>query len=155
MGAPARTGNPQSRQKEQRKDDQQINLLGDGWISGALGSDPELRYTPGGRAVCKLSVAHTPREKNDETGKWEDGKTVWYGVDVWGQQGENAAESLQKGDRVIVCGEFRERTYETRDGDQRTVQEIIAREVGPSILFTEVTIKRRKRSSGRSAESEG
>lgn len=155
MSAPARTGAPRGRQQEKAKDGQGIRQLGDGWISGNIGQDPELRYTPTGRAVCKLTVAHTPRTKDDDTGKWVDGDTIWYGVDVWGDQGENIAECLQKGDRVIIGGEFRERTYETREGEKRTVQEITAREIGPSMLFLQVQVKRRRRSSGRQQETEG
>jgi len=155
MSAPGRTGNPKSRQQAQSKDDQQIKLLGDGWISGHVGQDPELKYTSTGRAVCNVSIAHTPRSKNEQTGKWEDGRTVWYRADVWGDQGENIAECIRKGDRVIVGGEFRERTYTNRDGEEVTVQEITARDIGPSLLFGQVTVKRRQRSRGHGTESEG
>lgn len=155
MGAPgARTGNPKSRQQAQQAD-QQIKPLGDGWVSGSLGADPELRYTPTGRAVCNLRLAHNPRYKNEETGRWENGDVIWYGVTVWGDQGENAAECLQKGDRILVGGDFQERTYETRDGDERTVLEVTARDIGPSLLFREAHIKRAQRGGQHgAAESE-
>lgn len=149
MSAPGRTGSPKSRQKDQAKDEQRIEQLGDGWVSGNLAADPELRYTPTGRAVANLRLAHTPREKNDDTGRWEDGETVWYGVDVWGDQGERVAECLRNGDRVLVGGQFRTRTYTTRDGEERTADEITAREIGPSLLFADVTVKRTRRSGGR------
>ena len=145
MAAPSRTGNPRARQEAQRKDEQQVEQLGDGWIAGTLGADPELRYTPTGRAVCNLRVAYSPRIQDEQTGRWENGETTWYGVDVWGQQGENIAECLAKGDRVVLGGEFRRRTYTTRDGEERTVDEITARDIGPSLLFATASVKRTER----------
>ncbi len=145
MSVPARTGNPKARQRDQARDQDDRKDLGDGWLSGNLTTDPELRYTPTGRAVCNLRVAHTPRVKDDDTGKWGDGDTVFYNVTVWGQACENCAETLRKGDRVVVGGQWYERTWETTEGEQRTSVEMTARDIGPSLLFLAAVIKRTKR----------
>jgi single-strand DNA-binding protein len=146
MGVPAsRTGNPKSRQKGQQ-DDKPVRVIGEGQISGNLCEDPELRYTATGRAVAKLRVAYTPRTKNDETGRWEDGETEFYNCDVWGQQAENCAEHLQRGDRVVAIGEWRERDWETREGEKRTSTEMTVRDVGPSLLFRGANVVRTRRS---------
>ncbi len=148
MSVPARTGNPAARQKAQAEDQQDRKDLGDGWLSGNLTADPELRYTPTGRAVCNLRVAYTPRIKDDDTGKWGNGDTVFYDVTVWGQASENCAETLQKGDRVVAGGQWYERTWETKEGEQRTVTEMTARDIGPSLLFLGAVIKRTRRGKG-------
>ncbi len=145
MSVPARTGNPEARQQAQAKDQDDRKDLGDGWLSGNLATDPELRYTPTGRAVCKLRVAHTPRLKDPDNGKWYDGDTVFYNVAVWGYAGENCVETLQKGDRVVAGGQWYEHTWETLEGEQRTATEMSARDIGPSLLFLTATIKRTRR----------
>ena len=143
----SRTGNPQAHRKAQGKENSKEDL-GPGSIAGNLCADPELRYTPSGRAVARLRVAWTPRIKDEKSGKWEDGETEFFGVDVWGAQAENCAESLAKGDRVVADGQWSQRTYENKEGENITVRELTARDIGPSLLFRTATIKRTQRSGG-------
>lgn len=125
-----------------------IEELGDGWVSGNLGRDPELRFTPTGQCVANFSIAHSVRIKNEESGVWEDSNVTWYRVTVWGAQGERAAEHLQRGDRVIVGGKLTRRTWKTKQGDTRSGLEITARDLGPSLLRADVHIVRAERSHG-------
>lgn len=85
-------------------------------IIGNVGRDPELRYTPSGKATCSFTVAVSHSKKNQQTGEWEDEHTDWYAVTVWGERGEGLAEKLHKGSKVFVSGRFKSREYETRDG---------------------------------------
>lgn len=124
----------------------EIEDLGDGWVSGNLGRDPEMRFTPTGQAVTNFSLARTERVKNQESGIWEDGPVTWYRVTVWGAQGERCAERLQRGDRVIVGGRVSRRTWQAKDGEKRTGLEITARDIGPSLLRFDVRIMRAERS---------
>lgn len=102
-------------------------------IIGNLTADPEIRYTPSGVAVAKFTVASTPRTFDKNTNEWKDGDSLFLGCNVWRQAAENAAESLQRGMRVIVHGRLRQRSYETKEGEKRTVYEIEVDEVGPSL----------------------
>ena len=104
-------------------------------IIGNLVADPELRFTPSGKAVANFRVASTPKKFNKQTQQFEDGQGLFLTVNVWNQQAENVAESLQKGMRVIVQGDLEQRSYETREGEKRTVYEITANEVAPSLKF--------------------
>ncbi len=90
-------------------------------IVGNLVGDPELRYTPTGQAVATFRVASTPRFRDNTTGEWKDGDSLFLTCNVWRQAAENVAESLQRGMRVIVNGRLRQRSYETREGEKRTV----------------------------------
>ena len=103
-------------------------------IAGNLTRDPELRFTQGGKAVCNLSVAVTPRRRDERTGQWEDGQTSFYNAGVWGPAAENTAESLAKGDRVLVTGRLVEREWE-QEGQSRRRHEIVADEIGVSLQF--------------------
>src|SRR5579862_3105929 len=111
-------------------------------ISGNLVDDPELRYTQAGQAVAKCRVASTPRFRDNSTGEWKDGESLFLSCNVWRQAAENAAESLQRGMRVIVTGRLKQRSYETREGEKRTVFEIEVDEVGPSLRNASAKVTR-------------
>src|SRR5204863_9689946 len=102
-------------------------------IAGNLVDDPELRYTPTGQAVAKFRVASTPRFRDNASGEWKDGDSLFLTCNVWRQAAENVAESLQRGMRVIVYGRLRQRSYETREGEKRTVYEVEVDDVGRSL----------------------
>lgn len=124
--------------------DNQVMLIGN------LTDDPELRFTPNGAAVANFRLAVTPRVRDGDT--WKDGETSFFRVNVWRQQAENVAETLQKGSRAIVVGRLRTRTWETPEGEKRSVTEVEADEVGPSLKFATAKIER---TSGRSASGGG
>ena len=112
-------------------------------ICGNLTGAPELRFTPSGTAVANLNIAVNHRRKNPQTQEWEDAGTDFYGVAVWQKQGaENVAQSLDKGMEVIVTGRLKSRTYETKEGDKRTVWEIDADHVGPSLRRQEAQVRK-------------
>src|SRR5947208_8668654 len=117
-------------------------------IVGNLVGDPELRYTPTGQAVATFRVASTPRFRDNTTGEWKDGDSLFLSCNVWRQAAENVAESLQRGMRVIVSGRLRQRSYETREGEKRTVYEIEVDEVGPSLRNATAKINRGQRGGG-------
>lgn len=102
-------------------------------VVGNLGGDPELRFTPSGLAVCSFSLGSTPRKLNKETNTWEDGDTNWYRCQIWREAGENAAESLQRGMRVIVVGRLQIRQYDDKEGVKRTSVEIQVDDFGPAL----------------------
>src|ERR1700693_3564268 len=102
-------------------------------IVGNLVDDPELRFTPAGQPVARVRVASPPRYLDKTTNEWKDGDSLFLTCNVWRQAAENVAESLQRGMRVIVSGRLRQRSYETREGEKRTVYEIEVDEVGPSL----------------------
>ncbi|WNO28403.1 SSB protein [Corynebacterium phage PSonyx] len=116
-------------------------------IVGNIVADPELRFTPSGAAVCNFRVASTPRIFNKNSNQYEDGEAVFLTVNVWRQAAENVAESLSKGMRVIVHGNLKQRSYETREGEKRSVYEIEADEVGPSLTFAKADVQRTQRSN--------
>jgi single-strand DNA-binding protein len=117
-------------------------------IIGNLVNDPELRYTPTGQAVATFRVASTPRFMDRTTNEWKDGDSLFLSCNVWRQAAENVAESLQRGMRVIVSGRLKQRSYETREGEKRTVYEIEVDEVGPSLRNASAKVSRSSRSSG-------
>jgi single-strand DNA-binding protein len=117
-------------------------------IIGNLVNDPELRYTPTGQAVATFRVASTPRFMDRTTNEWKDGDSLFLSCNVWRQAAENVAESLQRGMRVIVNGRLRQRSYETREGEKRTVYEIEVDEVGPSLRNASAKVSRSSRSGG-------
>ncbi|MFL0580613.1 single-stranded DNA-binding protein [Dietzia sp. 179-F 9C3 NHS] len=117
-------------------------------LVGNIVADPELRFTPSGAAVANFRVASTPRRFNSQTNQWEDGEALFLTCNVWRQAAENVAESLQKGMRVIVTGRLRQRSYETREGEQRTVFEVEVDEVGPALKFATAKVTRAARDGG-------
>ena len=102
-------------------------------VVGNLTADPELRFTPNGSAVANFTVASTPRVLDKATNEWKDGDALFMRCSVWRQAAENVAESLQRGQRVIVTGRLKQRSYETKEGEKRTVIELEVDEVGPSL----------------------
>ena len=102
-------------------------------LVGNLVDDPELRFTPSGAAVAKFRIASTPRFLDKQTNEWKDGESLFLSCNVWRQAAENVAESLQRGMRVIVQGRLKQRSYETKEGEKRTVYEVEVDEVGPSL----------------------
>src|SRR5437588_5077421 len=117
-------------------------------IAGNLVDDPELRFTPAGQPVARFRVASTPRFRDNATGEWKDGDSLFLSCNVWRQAAENAAESLQRGTRVIVSGRLRQRSYETREGEKRTVYEIEVDDVGPSLRNASAKVTKVARSGG-------
>ena len=117
-------------------------------IIGNLVSDPELRYTPTGQAVATFRVASTPRYMDRTSNEWKDGESLFLSCNVWRQAAENVAESLQRGMRVIVSGRLRQRSYETKEGEKRTVYEVEVDEVGPSLRNASAKVSRSTRSTG-------
>ena len=117
-------------------------------IVGNLVGDPELRYTPTGQAVATFRIASTPRFMDRTTNEWKDGDSLFLSCNVWRQAAENVAESLQRGMRVIVQGRLRQRSYETKEGEKRTVYEVEVDEVGPSLRNASAKVTKSQRSSG-------
>jgi len=119
---------------------------------GNLTADPELRFTPSGVAVANFTVASTPRTYDKSAGEWVDGEPFYLRCTVWRTAAENLAESLRKGDRVIVTGRLRQRSFETREGEARTVVECDVTEVGASLQFRPIKFGRTSPSSGPASE---
>ncbi len=115
-------------------------------IVGNLTDDPELRFTPSGAAVANFTVASTPRIMNRQTQQWEDGDTLFMRCSAWRNVAENIAESLHRGNRVVVTGRLKQRSYETREGQQRTVVELDVDEVGASLRYATAKVQRTQRS---------
>jgi single-strand DNA-binding protein len=117
-------------------------------VIGNLTDDPELRFTPSGAAVAKFRVASTPRFMDKQSNEWKDGEPLFLACTVWRQAAENVAESLQRGARVIVSGRLKQRTYETREGEKRTVIELEVDEIGPSLRYATAKVQKMSRSGG-------
>jgi single-strand DNA-binding protein len=117
-------------------------------IAGNLVDDPELRFTPAGQPVAKFRIASTPRYLDKATNEWKDGDSLFLTCNVWRQAAENVAESLTRGMRVIVSGRLRQRSYETKEGEKRTVYEVEVDDVGPSLRNASAKVNRVARSSG-------
>jgi single-strand DNA-binding protein len=117
-------------------------------IIGNLTNDPELRFTPSGAAVANFTVASTPRTFDRQSNEWKDGETLFMRCSVWREAAENAAESLQRGTRVLVSGRLRSRSYETKEGEKRTVVEMEVDEVGPSLRYATAKVNRTQRGGG-------
>lgn len=115
---------------------------------GNLVDDPELRFTPSGAAVAKFRVASTPRYLDKNTNEWKDGDTLFLQCQIWRQAAENVAESLTKGMRVILSGRLKQRSYETKEGEKRTVFEIEVDEVGPSLRNATAKVTKTTRQAG-------
>ena len=117
-------------------------------VVGNLVDDPDLRFTPSGAAVANFRIASTPRTFDKQSNEWRDGDTLFLGCSVWRQAAEHVAESLQRGMRVIVTGRLKSRSYETREGEKRTVFEIDVDEVGPSLKNATAKVTKASRSGG-------
>jgi single-strand DNA-binding protein len=117
-------------------------------VVGNLCDDPELRFTPTGAAVAKFRIASTPRFFDKASNDWKDGEPLFLPCNVWRQAAENVAESLQRGSRVIVSGRLRQRSYETKEGEKRTVMELEVDEIGPSLKYATARVQKMDRSSG-------
>ena len=123
-------------------------------VVGNLTADPELRFTASGAAVANFTVASTPRTFNRTSGEWEDGQPLFLRCGLWRQPAENVAESLLKGARVILTGRLRQRSFETKDGEKRTVIELEVDEVGPSLRYATATVAKATRSVGQAQPAE-
>ena len=117
-------------------------------VVGNLVADPELRFIPSGAAVANFRIASTPRTFNRETNQWEDGEALFLTCNCWRQMAENVAESLTKGMRVVVTGKLRQRSYQTKEGENRTVFEVEVDEVGPSLKYASASVTRNPREGG-------
>jgi single-strand DNA-binding protein len=120
---------------------------------GNLTNDPELRFTPSGAAVASFTVASTPRVLDKATNEWKDGEALFMRCSVWRQYAENVAESLTKGARVIVTGRLKQRSYETREGEKRTVVEMDVDEVGPALKYATAKVNKVSRGGGGFSDS--
>lgn len=123
-------------------------------VVGNLVDDPELRFTPSGAAVANFRIASTPRTFDRQTNEWKDGEALFLSCAVWRQYAENVAESLTKGMRVVVQGKLKQRSYEDREGQRRTVVELDVEEVGPSLRYATAKVTRTSRGGG-GGSSEG
>jgi single-strand DNA-binding protein len=117
-------------------------------VIGNLTNDPELRFTPSGSAVANFTIASTPRTFDRQSNEWKDGETLFLRASVWREAAENVAESLTKGMRVIVSGRLKSRSYETKEGEKRTVIELEVDEIGPSLRYANAKVNRTQRSGG-------
>jgi single-strand DNA-binding protein len=117
-------------------------------ITGNLTNDPELRFTPSGAAVASFTVASSTRVLDKQTNEWKDGDTTFLRCNVWRQYAENVAESLQRGMRVIVNGRLKQRSYETKEGEKRTVYEVEVDDVGPALRYATAKVTKVSRGGG-------
>jgi single-strand DNA-binding protein len=117
-------------------------------VIGNITGDPELRFTPSGAAVANFTVASTPRQFDRQSNEWKDGETLFMRCSVWRDAAENVAESLQRGTRVIVSGRLKSRSYETKEGEKRTVIEMEVDEVGPSLRYATAKVNKTQRGGG-------
>ncbi|GBF17541.1 single-stranded DNA-binding protein [Rhodococcus sp. Br-6] len=117
-------------------------------IIGNLTADPELRFTPAGAAVANFTVASTPRNFDRQTNEWKDGEALFMRCNIWREAAENVAESLQRGSRVIVQGRLKQRSYETKEGEKRTVVELEVDEIGPSLRYATAKVNKVTRGGG-------
>ena len=117
-------------------------------VVGNLTADPELRFTPSGAAVANFTVASTPRIYDRQTGEWKDGEALFLRCNIWRQAAENVAESLTRGARVIVNGRLKQRSFETREGEKRTVVELDVDEIGPSLRYATAKVNKVNRGGG-------
>lgn len=141
---PAALANGQQTKPQQARKDNRANL-GPGSLAGNLTKDPELRYTPNGKPACSLRVAVAERVRDAETGKWGDGPTEYFNVDCWGQLAENVAEHLTRGARVVAEGQWQSVTWTDNDGQEQERVGLVARDLGPSMLFAGARVIRPER----------
>ncbi|MCQ9367971.1 single-stranded DNA-binding protein [Brevibacterium sp. 91QC2O2] len=123
-------------------------------VVGNLTTDPDLRFTPNGSAVANFTVASTPRTFDRRTNEFKDGETMFLRCAAWRDLGENVASSLAKGTRVIVQGRLRARTFETKEGENRTVFELDVDEVGPSLRYATAAVRRNERPQDRGRDQQ-
>ena len=121
-------------------------------VVGNLTADPELRFTPSGAAVASFTVASTPRTFDKASGEWRDGEALFLRCNVWRQVAENVAESLTRGSRVLVSGRLRQRSFETKEGEKRTIIELDVDEIGPSLRYATAKVNRVSREGGQQAQ---
>jgi single-strand DNA-binding protein len=124
-------------------------------VIGNLTNDPELRFSPGGDAVANFTIASTPRTFDRNSNEWKDGETLFLRAAVWRETAENVAESLTKGMRVIASGRLKSRSYETKEGEKRTVIELEVDEIGPSLKNANAKVNRTQRNGGQGGQSTG
>ena len=117
-------------------------------VIGNLTSDPELRFTPSGSAVANFTVASTPRTFDRQSNEWKDGETLFLRSSVWRESAENVAESLTKGMRVVAQGRLKSRSYETKEGEKRTIIEFEIDEIGPSLTYAKAQVTRTQKGQG-------
>jgi single-strand DNA-binding protein len=117
-------------------------------VIGNLTADPELRFTPSGAAVANFTVASTPRMFDRQTNEWKDGEALFLRCNIWREAAENVAESLVRGSRVIVSGRLKQRSFETREGEKRTVVELEVDEIGPSLKYATAKVNKASRGGG-------
>jgi single-strand DNA-binding protein len=117
-------------------------------VVGNLTADPELRFTQSGAAVASFTVASTPRTFDKASGEWKDGDALFLRCNVWRQVAENVAESLTRGSRVLVSGRLRQRSFETKEGEKRTVMELEVDEIGPSLRYATAKVNKVSRGGG-------
>ncbi len=111
-------------------------------VIGNLTADPELRFTSSGAAVANVTVANNPRYFDRQSGEWKDGNALFLRCNIWRQAAENVAETLTRGMRVIVQGRLRQRSFETKEGEKRTVVELEVDEIGPSLRYATAQVKK-------------
>jgi single-strand DNA-binding protein len=116
-------------------------------VVGNLTADPELRFTPSGAAVASFTIASTPRTFDRASNEWKDGEALFLRCSIWRQAAENVAESLTRGMRVVATGRLKQRSYETREGEKRTVIELEVDEIGPSLKYASAKVNRSQRGS--------
>lgn len=124
-------------------------------LIGNLTADPDLRFTPAGAAVATFTVASTPRVYDRQEGQWKDGEALFMRCSVWRDAAEHVAATLRRGSRVIVAGRLKQRSFETRDGERRTVVELDVDEVGPSLRYLSATLNKPARTAGNGRASSG
>jgi len=112
-------------------------------VVGNITADPELKFTPSGAAVTNFTIASTPRQFDRATNEWKDGDTLFMRSSIWREAAENVAESLTKGMRVIAQGDIVQRSYETREGEKRTVVELQVDEIGPSLRYATAKVTKK------------
>ena len=117
-------------------------------VVGNLTADPELRFTPSGAAVANFTVASTPRMFDKQSGEWKDGEALFLRCNIWRQAAENVAESLTRGARVVVQGRLKQRSFETKEGEKRTVVELECDEIGPSLRYATAKVNKVSRGGG-------
>lgn len=137
----------QAAQKTQAEQTKKRTDKGPGSVSGNLAFDPELRFSNSGRAVCSIRVAYSERVKDDKTGEWKDGETCFYDIQAWGNLAENICEALQKGDRVVAEGRWEEQQWANEAGEEQSRVVLVARDLGPSMIFKAARVMRPERTA--------
>lgn len=132
----------QANQRTSTTDPHKDDDRGPGSVAGNLTADPELRFTPAGRAVASMRVAVSERIRDDRTGEWKDGQTAYYDISAWGNLAENAVEQLRKGDRIVAEGRWTSSMWEDREGNVKEKVFLTARDLGPSMMFRAARVVR-------------